>query len=194
MSLSPSPSSLAPPNASFFYPPSLPPSPPLTSGPVSVFLAGSSSIPSHTATVLVWNESPDFALLRLCPPVRDQHTLQLVRDQFWNGTEPQQQTRVSVLTSFKSNSLLVQLPWKHNQTLGHQGGPIFAIGYEAPPWHGQGNLQLLVTEGLLAKVASCHGDAVILVTSAVVLSGMSGGVIVSGDDGRVLGMIVSNSE
>ena len=108
--------------------------------------------------------------------------------------EPQQLTHVSVPIFPESNSPAVQLPWKPKQPLEYQGGPIFAIGYEAPPWHDQGNLRPLVTGGVLAKVASYHGNAVMLVTSAVVLSGMSGGVIVSGDDGRVLGMIVSKSE
>ena len=80
----------------------------------------------------------------------------------------------------------------NNPTTWHyeQGEPVYAIGYEAPPWHSHLPPWPLVTQGVLCK---CVGG-MMLMTSAVVLPGMSGGVIVSGINGEIMGMIVSNSQ
>ena len=75
---------------------------------------------------------------------------------------------------------------------GCQGSPVYAIGYETAPWYGCGQWPL-VTEGVVSKCVGWEdGESVMMVTSAVVLPGMSGGLIMS--DGRILGIIMSISE
>ena len=122
----------------------------------------------------------DLAIIELKQSLVDGHILDPLQDQF--------------ITQPLSRPL--SMAWKYRTPREYQSGPVYAIGYEAPPWHPCGPLQPLVTEGTLCKVVSdkCGGEGVMLVTSAVVLSGMSGGVIVSGEDGRLLAMIVSNSK
>ena len=66
-----------------------------------------------------------------------------------------------------------------------------AIGYECQPWQSSAPL---VTRGVVMKVAGWGGEGVMVVSSAVMLPVMSGGLLVSEEDGCLLGMIVSISE
>lgn len=115
----------------------------------------------------------DIAIIGLRQSIVESPILELLRDQYKQPSS-----------------------WQHETTRGYQGGQVCAIGYEAPPWSGCGLLRPLVTSGVVGKVVSdqCESEGVMLVTSAVVLAGMSGGVIVSAEDGRMLGMIISISE
>ena len=143
----------------------------------------------------------DAAILELRPAVQDSRTLELIREQLWSIARPLPTTDSKPLPTPStaapatvSGTAVAQLQC-HNKPQEYQGKPVYAIGYEAPPWSTRGHLQPLVTHGLLCKVVRGRcGEGVMLVTSAVVLSGMSGGVIVSAEDGRLLGMVVSNSE
>ena len=69
-----------------------------------------------------------------------------------------------------------------------------AVGYEAPPWQASSAPVPLVTRGEVIQVAGWGGEGVMLVSSAVVLPGMSGGLLVSAEDGQILGLLVSISE
>lgn len=69
-----------------------------------------------------------------------------------------------------------------------------AVGYETPPWQASGPPVPLVTRGEVTQVAGWGGEGVMLVSSAVVLPGMSGGLLVSGEDDQILGLLVSISE
>ena len=85
----------------------------------------------------------------------------------------------------------------HSQSVGerrpheYRGGPVCAIGYECPPWNSSAPL---VTRGVVMQVAGWGGEGLMVVSSAVMLPGMSGGLLVSEEDGCLLGMIVSISE
>ena len=148
---------------------------------MSIYLPWSDSGLPHTGLVLEWNDDMDLAIVGLRQSIKDSHILEPLWDQF--------------------NKRIVQPhfikppPWEHLVPKDYQGGPVYAIGHEVPPWNPCGPLQPLVTQGVLCKVVSdkCSGDGVMLMTNALVLSGMSGGVLVSGEDARMLGMIVSNS-
>ena len=71
------------------------------------------------------------------------------------------------------------------------GRPVYAIGHECPPSSTSGPM---VTRGEVIQVAGWGGEGVMVVSSAVVLPGMSGGALVSGEDGQLLSMLVSISE
>ena len=115
----------------------------------------------------------DIAIIGLRQSIVESPILELLRDQFTH-----------------------QRSWQHQRARDYQGEQAVAIGYEAPPQTGCGLACPLVTQGVVCKVVSDHwdGEGVMVVTSAVVLPGMSGGVIASAEDGRLLGMIVSISE
>ena len=127
------------------------------------------SVP-RSGTLLEWNRDIDLAMIRLTERVEDGPILEPLRDQFRMGE------------------------WNQEGPQAYRGGPVCAIGYESPPWLSSGPPCPLVTWGEVCQVVGWGGEGVMMVTSAVVLPGMSGGVVVSGDDGRVLGLIVSISE
>ena len=78
-----------------------------------------------------------------------------------------------------------------------KGEIIYAVGYclQEPLKNTSDHLEPLVTRGVISKVVRAReGREVMLMTTAVVHSGMSGGMIVSATTGEGLGMIVSNSK
>ena len=146
---------------------------------VSVYLPWSQCSSPHNGSVVERNADMDLAIIEMKQSLVDGHILEPLWDQFM--TQP--------------HSTPQSMAWKYQTPKEYQSGPVYAIGYASRPWHSCGSLQPLVTEGTVCKVVSdkCGGEGVMVVTSAVVLSGMSGGVIVSGEDGRLLAMIISNS-
>ena len=69
---------------------------------------------------------------------------------------------------------------------------ITAHGFQDPGRYA-GAMSPTVTAGVISKVVRWEGRPVMLMTTAVVHSGMSGGLLVCADTGRPLGMAVSNS-
>ena len=75
-----------------------------------------------------------------------------------------------------------------------EGSPVFIIGngFGDPAGYIEARTPTL-TGGILSKVVRWEGQPVMLMTTAVVHSGMSGGLLVCASTGRPLGMVVSNS-
>jgi hypothetical protein len=137
----------------------------LRSSPVTIYIPSESRV--HSGSVLEWNGDMDLAVIGLRDGI-------VVLEPVWD-----------------------QIHRSHSQSVGerrpqeYRGGPVCAIGYECPPWQSSAPL---VTRGVVTQVAGWGGKGVMVVSSAVVLPGMSGGLLVSEEDGCLLGMIVSISE
>ena len=76
-----------------------------------------------------------------------------------------------------------------------EGDVVFIMGFglQNPLTSGSETVVSMVARGHVMKVVVCGGEAVMLVTSAVVEAGMSGGLVVHGTTGRAIAMVVSNT-
>ena len=75
-----------------------------------------------------------------------------------------------------------------------EGSPIFVVGYGLEDPARSVSLEPIVTQGIISSVVRWRRRPVMLVTTAVVHSGMSGGIVVCATTGRPLAMVVSNSK
>ena len=83
------------------------------------------------------------------------------------------------------------LPMEIESFCPNQGSSAVAIGHAL--FDPQSNLSATVSVGSVAKVTPFRAQPMIVQTSASVYRGDSGGMIVSGTSGKLLGMITSNA-
>lgn len=83
------------------------------------------------------------------------------------------------------------LPMEIESSCPNQGSSAVAIGHAL--FDPQSNLSATVSVGSVAKVTPFRAQPMIVQTSASVYRGDSGGMIVSGTSGKLLGMITSNA-
>ena len=124
------------------------------------------------AKVVYSSQLPDLALLKLNKPITSNHTFMLESDM-------RQWDRKS------RSSRTVAKPCK--------GMEVVAIGFGLR--HGPTNITgPLVSRGVVSKVVYDMNQPVMLVTTAAVNPGMSGGLVADAETGSPLGMVISNSQ
>lgn len=157
------------------------------SEPIAVHMLGTQA--HLCGRTVLSNEVPDFALIKLVKPVSDHQTLQAIKNifrypytNFQDASKYDHQSITSGSSSKRTNII--------------EGEPIFAVGFGLQePKSSSTSREPLVTRGVVSKVVRWQGrEEVMLVTTAVVHPGMSGGMVVSASTGKPLGMVVSNSE
>ncbi len=134
---------------------------------------------SFKAQVIFTNPIPDCALLKLSMPVHHSHPL-ITASKSPDAKSPPDKVYSSC---FK----------EHPQAI--EGRSVTIIGYGCQDPYTLGYHSPLLTRGCVIKaVCSDGGRVVMLVTTAVLLPGMSGGLVVDTVTGEPLGMAVSNSK
>ncbi len=133
---------------------------------------------SFKAHIVFTCSIPDCALLKLSMPVNHSHPL---------ITESKSPDAKSPLK--KVSGLFNELP------RAIEGRSVTIIGYGCQDPYKQGYCSPLLTRGCVIKtVCGAGGRVVMLVTTAVLLPGMSGGLVVDMVTREPLGMAVSNSK
>ena len=134
---------------------------------------------SFKAQVIFTNPIPDCALLKLSMPVHHSHPL-ITASKSPDAKSPPDKVYSSC---FK----------EHPQAI--EGRSVIIIGYGCQDPYTPGYHSPLQTRGCVIKaVCGAGGRVVMLVTTAVLLPGMSGGLVVDTVTGEPLGMAVSNSK
>ncbi len=135
---------------------------------------------SLKAQVIFTNPIPDCALLKLSTPVHHSHPLITTSKSSVDAKSPPDKVYSSC---FK----------EHPQAI--EGRSVIIIGYGCQDPYTPGYQSPLLTRGCVIKaVCGAGGRVVMLVTTAVLLPGMSGGLVVDTVTGEPLGMAVSNSK
>ena len=124
------------------------------------------------ATVVYSSRLPDLALLKLDKPITSNHTFMLESDmRLWNR-------------KFRSSGTVAK---------ACKGMEVAVIGFGLR--HCPTNLTgPLVSRGVVSKVVYDKNQPVMLVTTAAVNPGMSGGLVANAETGSPLGMVISNSQ
>ncbi len=154
-------------------------------------------------------EFPDVALVELVQPVCNPQTVEVIKNTFaqfphpgaaassggpvHSGSAIGKVSRPRIVSTHDDQAAR-SVFGKSRESL--EGQPIFAVGYGLPVSKTSSSAahEPLVTSGVVSKAVRWRGVEVMVVSTAVVHPGMSGGMIVSATTGAPLGMIVSNSE
>ena len=124
------------------------------------------------AKVVYSSRFPDLALLKLDKPITSNHIFMLESDmRQWNRKS-------------RSSGTVAK---------GCKGMEVVVIGFGLR--HGRTNITgPLVSRGVVSKVVYDKNQPVMLVTTAAVNPGMSGGLVANMETGSPLGMVISNSQ
>ncbi len=127
------------------------------------------------ATVVYSSQLPDLALLKLDKPIGSDHTHVLKSDL---------RQLTDIMAGDRSSRTIATVC---------KGMEIVIVGFGLR--HGPTNLTgPLVSRGVISKVVYDMNQPVMLVTTAAVNPGMSGGLVASAETGALLGIVISNSQ
>ena len=129
---------------------------------------------------MISSKIPDVAVLQLKSPIDDSDVLRAVSTVFDSSNKG-----LTLCDSDDSQS---------PSSDASEGSHVFVTGHGfQDPGRYTGAMSPTVTGGVISKIVRWEGRPVMLMTTAVVHSGMSGGLLVCAATGRPLGMAVSNS-
>ena len=131
-----------------------------------------------SAKVIYSSQLPDLAILKLDRPIGSDHILESAVRQSGIDTTKDRNPR-----------------WSRTKTAAElcEGTEIAVMGYGLR--HSPTNLSgPLVSRGVVSKVVCDKDQPVMFLTTAAVNPGMSGGLVASTETGKLLGMVISNSQ